>query len=234
MFRSIKDGAVFISDAHANEKNQDNFFLLLEKIVSINPPQLFLMGDIFDLLVGEINLSIDENINLIKKIDFIAKTIPTYYFEGNHDFNLENIFKNITIFNRANQPQFFYYKDIKIALSHGDLWATKGYEIYINFIQNRTVLKTLNLINSALNGYLTKKIKNYNYSKNLCKKIKEFEKIVKKRVENYEGVDLVIEGHFHQDIEFEFNNLRYINLPSYGCNKKFAIFKNKRFNSLSL
>lgn len=234
MFRNIKESAVFVADSHVNEKNRDSFFLLLQKIEELNPPQIFFMGDIFDLLVSEVKSSIDKNIDVIKKMDMIASKIPSYYFEGNHDFSLKSVFRNITVFERKEQPCRFLYKDIKVALSHGDIWTTKRYEIYINILQNKTVLRILSFFNEIIDDFIAKKIREYNYSKNLCKKIENFENIIKKRMKNYKDVDMVIEGHFHQNVELVFDNLRYINLPSFACGGKYGLFKEGRIVIKSL
>lgn len=224
-FHSLKEGAIFIADSHINEKNQDKFLIFLDEIKKLNPPQLFLMGDIFDLLVGGVKSTIDKNKKVIQKIDELAKDIETFYFTGNHDFNLKDIFKNVKVFERYEQPQIFSYEDKKIALAHGDLWTTKSYEIYIKTLQNRYFLKFITFLNEISNNFIVKKICKYNSQKNLCKKIENFKSIAKKRVKNYKDVDVIIEGHFHQNVEFDFDGKRYVNLPSWACGGRFAIFE---------
>ena len=46
----LKDGAIFIADSHYSKKNEDLYYLLL-KLNSSPPSQLFLVGDIFHLLL---------------------------------------------------------------------------------------------------------------------------------------------------------------------------------------
>ena len=50
---SIEQGAIFVADAHY-PNHGDDFLKLLKKIDEgeIKTPQLFLVGDIFDLLFG--------------------------------------------------------------------------------------------------------------------------------------------------------------------------------------
>ena len=220
----IKDGAIFVADSHINKERKDSFLLFLEKIEIEKPPQLFLMGDIFDLLVGGVKSTIQKNQEIVQKINSL-KDIEVFYFCGNHDFALEPIFKNIKIFNRQNQPQIFLYKDKKIALSHGDLWIDKKYEFYIKTIQNPFVLKSLIFLNSLMDDFLVKKICSYNKSKNLCKNIKDFKDIAKERVRHYKDVDLIIEGHFHQNCKFIIDDKIYINLPSFACGRKYMVFE---------
>ncbi|MDD3500578.1 MAG: UDP-2,3-diacylglucosamine diphosphatase, partial [Sulfurovum sp.] len=51
--REIKENAIFIADSHYPHHG-DEFLTLLQKIESgeLQPPQIFLMGDNFDLLFG--------------------------------------------------------------------------------------------------------------------------------------------------------------------------------------
>ena len=68
----LQDKAIFIADAHESE-NRDDFFKFLKKIENkeITTPQLFLMGDMFDLLVGDIAYTVkkyQKYIDLIEKI----------------------------------------------------------------------------------------------------------------------------------------------------------------------
>jgi len=226
MLPSIHKGAVFISDAHYSPKNKD-----LEKFVEalisgkLVASQIFWMGDIFDLLVGEVASTIKKNKKMIDKINSLS--IQQYYFEGNHDFNLQEIFPQITVIPRKQQPMIFDLGGKKVAVAHGDIFTPMLYEIYINSISNKWVVKILNTLN--LHHWITKKIERYNSSKNLCQKIDNFEQIVDMRVKEYKklGVEMVIEGHFHQNFlqRIDRYKILYLNLPAYVCSQSFFIVK---------
>ncbi|EAL6670347.1 UDP-2,3-diacylglucosamine diphosphatase, partial [Campylobacter coli] len=52
----LQNGAILIADAHENDKRRGFWeFLQALKRSEITTPQLILMGDIFDLLIGEIS-----------------------------------------------------------------------------------------------------------------------------------------------------------------------------------
>jgi UDP-2,3-diacylglucosamine hydrolase len=72
----IKEGAIFVADAHINEK-RDNFLKFLQSIKEeeIKTSQLFLMGDIFDLLVGNVKYTYKTNQKYIDLINKISKKI---------------------------------------------------------------------------------------------------------------------------------------------------------------
>jgi len=97
----IKDGAIFVADVHFNP-NRDEFLKFLYEIKNGNlqTPQLFLMGDIFDFLAGEIEYFKIQNREVIELINQLSTTTQIFYFEGNHDYNLSKLFPNAKVFPR--------------------------------------------------------------------------------------------------------------------------------------
>lgn len=219
----IKSGAIFIADAHYR-KNQEELIDFLQQVKDkkIVCTQLFFMGDIFDFLCDEVDYFQDINYILIELIDTLSHTIETIYFEGNHDYSLEDTFSKARVISRKEQPIYIHLKDQKIALSHGDIYTPRGYNIYCMIIRNPYLLNFLNLID--INNWLSKRIEDMLQKKYLCKKQKNFNEFVKIRVENY-NVDVVIEGHYHQN--FFSNN--YINLPSFACDKQYLQYVDDEF-----
>jgi UDP-2,3-diacylglucosamine hydrolase len=125
MYHRIKNGAIFIADAHENDK-RDKFYRFLECIESkkITTPQLFLMGDMFDLLVGKVEYSVKKYQKYIDLIEKISLHVEVFYFEGNHDFALSNLFKNVKVIPIQLQPMKFVLEDNTLVyLSHGDKYG---------------------------------------------------------------------------------------------------------------
>jgi len=222
MFHSLKNGAIFIADAHYNQNRQElkEFLLNLPDEIS----QIFFMGDIFDFLACDISYFKTQNQELIDSINQLSKKYEIIYFEGNHDFNLASIFPNIKLFTRENQPILFTNNDVKYLFSHGDISMGKGYEIYINIIKNRIVQKFLNFID--FNNWLTKKIDAWLLQKNIYHEFEDFKKLANTRLSvfNTYEFDMLIEGHFHQGKTYK----NYINLPTFS-NKKYVVFQNGAF-----
>jgi len=214
MSHRVLDGAIFIADAHyPNHSREFKNFLLDIKSKKINTPQLFLMGDIFDLLVGQSSYLKELFKEEIEVIDSIAKDIEVYYLEGNHDFNLSSIFKNVKVFSIDKQPLMLD----NASLSHGDKYNTTfGYKLYTKIIRNPIILK---LIPQIYAKYKLKKLS----LKKICKKIENFETIVLD-IKKYYPNNLIIEGHFHQGKIYK----NYIALPSFACSREYAIFKENR------
>ncbi len=226
MSPKIKDNALFISDAHANI-HRDEFLHFLKKLDNkkIKTSQLFLMGDMFDLLVGQVSYTktiFKEYIDLINKLSF---EIEIFYIEGNHDFNLQSIFPNIKVFKIQNQPVLFTYKNNNILLSHGDLYNGTRYKIYCYISRNQIILKLLNITDILTKNFISKKILSNQVKKQICFKINNFKNLAKQKIIKYDiglrKIDFVCEGHYHQNQKFILENIKYINFSCFACDKSY-------------
>ncbi len=228
---TIKDGAIFVADVHFNPNRQEFLNFLFDiKNSTLEATQLFLMGDIFDFLAGEIEYFKNQNKELIELINELSQTLEIFYFEGNHDYNLATLFPNAKVFKRENQPIIFSWNEKKVALSHGDIFTPKGYDIYTSIIRNHPFLVFLNLIDK--NNWLTKKIDFWLRGKYLNNIFNDFEFFAQPRIEVYKNnidADIFIEGHFHQGKFYQDKNLNrlYLNLPSFGVEHSYLKIDNK-------
>jgi len=213
----LKDGAVFIADSHYS-KNNTNLKTLLLKIKNneIKTTQIFLVGDIFHLLLP-FKFLINYNKEIIDLINELSYTKEIYYFEGNHDFCLNGIFnKNVKILKTLQKDG--------ICINHGDIYIKdKFYRFYTNFIRHNFMMNIINIITfNFLNNWMFKKI----LSKNIkCDSMSNFEKLAKYKLSQYKNCNLIIEGHYHQNKIYQ----NYLNLPSLYCQKSFIQLKNKEF-----
>ncbi len=216
----IKEGALFIADAHYPHHG-DEFIKLLQKLDNgeLTTSQLFLMGDVFDLLFGYNDYIVtfsNEAVNLLQKL---SQKIEIHYFEGNHDFCIKKIFPHINVYSRDEQPVVMKLGTKRVALSHGDKYETGfGYGVYCNLLRNKITLNILKPFEKKIINYQMNKLP----SKIICFKMPDFEQKVKAIMSHYKDVDLVIEGHFHQAV----NIGKYISLPSLACQKKVAMIQN--------
>ncbi len=216
----IKEGALFVADAHYPHHG-DEFMELLHKLDNgtISTPQLFLMGDIFDLLFGHnnyITTFCHEAITLLHKL---SKTLKIHYFEGNHDFCLKDVFPDMQVYPRDKQPVTMLCGNKRVSLSHGDKYdAGFGYGVYCKMLRNKTTLNMLKpfekkIINHQM-GRLPTKI--------ICRKMSDFEQKASVIMSHYpQEIDMVIEGHFHQAIKIG----KYISLPSLACQKEIGVLQ---------
>lgn len=216
----INENAIFIADSHYPHHG-DAFLNLLKKLDSkeVVSPQIFLMGDNFDLLFGYNDYIKSFSQDAITLLQKLSKIMDIHYFEGNHDFCLKDIFPDIKVYARDEQPVIFSLNKKKVALSHGDKYATGfGYDAYCKIMRSKTTLKMLKPFEKFIIDDRMRKLN----KKNICHDFRGFKKRVGVILENYKNVDLVIEGHYHQAKTID----KYISLPSQACQNKVAIVKN--------
>ena len=222
----LKEGAFIIADAHYSTLRPE-LLSLIEEIHSkkLQATQLILMGDIFDALFGDVVYTQEINTYMIKLINEISEFIEVIYLEGNHDFNLQEVFPNVKVFSIQNQPVICTYEDKTVYLAHGDFDGERAYKIYTSIIRNSFTLYILKSIDSMLNHFILKKLDNYLSKKDDCREFLGFDEFIEKRLVCKVVCDYFIEGHFHQNRTIKFENITYINLGAFACNQRYFIVK---------
>ncbi|MEN8146755.1 MAG: metallophosphoesterase [Campylobacterota bacterium] len=223
----LLEGAIFLSDAHYSFKHKDLLdFLKAVRSQEIQTPQLILMGDIFDLLFGGITKTIERNQEAVDLINTLSDNIEILYLEGNHDFNLASIFPGVKVFSLKQQPVACQYKEQSVALAHGDFDAPLSYRLYTAVVRTPSVLKSLNLLNSVGKQFILNALDAKLARKDDCQKMKTFEVFITKHLakQKLDDISLFIEGHHHQDLSFEINGCKYVNLPAFACGQGYMRF----------
>lgn len=222
MPKKIKENAIFIADAHYPHHG-DEFLTILEALENqtLKTPQLFLMGDIFDLLFGYnqyIKTFSQEAITLLQKLSL---TLDIYYLEGNHDFCLQEIFPHIKVYRREEQPVAFQLNHKSVYLAHGDKYQTGfGYNFYSKILRRKNILTILRPFEKQIIDNRMAKLK----GKKICGDFKNYKQRFNKIREHYPPNSLIIEGHFHQGVVHK----NYISLPSLVCQKKIGVISNSK------
>lgn len=230
----ILDGAIFIADAHFSPNDLKAFYLL-EELLKNPPVQVFFMGDIFHLLIGSIPSSLKDHQTILKKINQLSQITQVFYFEGNHDFGIQQkTLPYTTIIKRKNQPMQFNYKNKTLLLAHGDIFISPLYEFYIQSITHPIILKSLFFLDCITFGKLYKIVQNKIMQKEifalknpknfLSKRTNSYKNYVKKHSLSYTRI---LEGHFHCELE----NQNYKAIPSFFCQKKILRIINNDFEA---
>jgi len=207
----IHEQALFIADSHYPHHG-DAFLQLLKKLESgeIQTSQIFLMGDNFDLLFGYNDYIQTFSKEAIMLLQSLSKNLEIHYFEGNHDFCLKELFPDIQVYCRDEQPIMFQMGEKKVALSHGDKYATGFvYDLYCRVLRSKNTLTFLKPFEKVIIDHRMKKLS----KKHICFNFVGFEKRVDEILKHYPEADLVIEGHFHQCKTLG----KYVSLPSLAC-----------------
>ena len=219
----IQEGALFIADAHESS-SRTNFLDFLEEIAQNPPPQLFLMGDMFDLLVGGIDYGTQKYKAYIERIDALAKYSEVVYLEGNHDFNLGSLFLHVKVIPIEKQPIVGIFPEGKqCLLSHGDKYGGTVHTLYTSWIRNRIVLRFLGFIDKQCNNVISRTIESNQLKKKLCFPIHTFQALIEEKLKHYplQNIDYVAEGHYHQNKSFTCKGITYINFSSFACNQSY-------------
>ena len=229
----LQEGAYIISDAHYSHLRPE-LLSFIKKIHSgeLEVKQLILMGDVFDALFGNVFYTYEQNQEMIDLLNAINTKISIIFLEGNHDFNLKNIFPQAKVYPISKQPVLCTLKEKKIALAHGDFDAPLGYKLYTSLIRNSIVLYILNKIDRMIDNKIMKKIDNYLGKKDDCKEFRGFESYIKKRELQSYNVEYFIEGHYHQNRFFDFEDFHYVNLGAFACNQRYFVVKLSQDNEL--
>jgi metallophosphoesterase len=249
----IKDGAIFIGDAHENV-NRDGFLKFLHAIDSgkiPEPPQIFLLGDMFDFLSGESEYTINFYAEHLRLINKISEKIEIFYFEGNHDFRLSNLFnktrdfwdghevqsyKNVKIYDISAQPaNFKTINEERVQIAHGDIFLPFIDKYALRFLRVKWFLKFMNALDKFLHFKISKAILARLTKKNLDYKIPNFEELMSRHLRGY-NANIIIEGHYHQGRQFSIYDRFYINLPCFACEQSYFVveYAQQKLNLLKM
>lgn len=201
------------------------------------PPQILLLGDIFDFLVGDIPESVQKNREAIDKINRLAEKTDVFYFEGNHDFNLARVFPGARVFPREAQPVLFENEGETVLISHGDLGFGRGHEIYMSIIRNHAVLVLLDRLDTYLLGRkIFHRLETWLQEKHICCEFDAFDLFIRRRIGRLKThhAKWLVEGHFHQGKSLKSGKLNYLNISAFACDSSyFCVELNSTENLLS-
>ncbi len=190
------------------------------------------MGDIFDALFGQVKYTHKKNAEAISLLNQISQDIEIIYLEGNHDFNLQNLFPNIKLFKISQQPIATTFENKNILLSHGDFNAGFSYKIYSTIIRNPLTLHLLAFIDNRFSHFILNKLDTILSKKNDCKTMQTFEEFTQQRLTQNYNCDYFIDGHFHQNQTFQMSSFTYINIGAFACNQRYFIVKSTQNKEL--
>ena len=183
------------------------------------------MGDIFDLLFGEVRVTHRMNAECIDVLHRIGERIPLLYLEGNHDYNLAKLFPDATVVPLRRQPFHCRFGDVPIWLAHGDFNQPLTYRLYTAFIRHPAILYLLQGIDRLGHGAILRRLERYLEAKKDCYRIDGFEAMIARHIAPLalpEG-SVFIEGHYHQGKTFDIGGVHYHNLDAFACRRRYAV-----------
>lgn len=160
----------FISDIHLHHQKPEltQLFLSFLQEKAIAAQALFILGDLFDVWLGD-DLASDFENKIAQAISALSHAnIPTYFMPGNRDFLLRNKYCRKANMILLADPCLLHYHNQKLLLTHGDRLCTDdvNYQKYRKFAQN-PITRSLFLL-------LPKKVRN-NIAQKLRQKSRDYQ-----------------------------------------------------------
>jgi UDP-2,3-diacylglucosamine hydrolase len=141
-----------LSDLHLREGDvtlQRNFARLLKQLYDLEKiSDLWLLGDIFDLLVGPYEFWKKTYPEIFESLHYLRKNgVHILWCEGNHDFHIDGLLEKMGIdVVDGKQTYLVGKKNLKVYVAHGDLvnQNDKAYMAWRGITRNKTYRKILN------------------------------------------------------------------------------------------
>ncbi len=220
--------AWFVSDIHIADMQDEKAGKFLAFLSSLGRDractQLFLVGDIFDLWVGDHFYFVKKFGPIVLEVKrLVSEGVEVHYFEGNHDLHLSRYFSGELGVVVHMGPEYFYLGGQTIRVEHGDQSdpEDKGYRFLRWFLRT----PPLKLLSYRLPGSVVNAIgeKASVRSRAYTSKSKTIDEITARRKlhEHAERAytempfDLLIYGHVHIRDDYRAKGFRAINLGTW-------------------
>ena len=174
-----------------------------------------------------------------------------FYFEGNHDFRLSNLFnktrdfwdkgerlsfEGVKVYDICTQPvKFRTISGEHVQIAHGDIFLPFIDKYALRFLRLRWFLKFMNALDKISDFKISKAILAKLTKKNLHYKISNFKELMSKHLQGFDA-SIVIEGHYHQGELFDIYDRFYINLPCFACEQSYFVveYAQQKLNLLKM
>lgn len=248
---------VTISDVHIKNSKDDPselFLMFLDHEKTRSADEIFLLGDIFDLLVGDYIEYEERNPEIFMKIkDLLDKGKRIFQFEGNHDFHFEGLInKLIKKWNVPSDSWTYHKKPVvlerynkRILFAHGDEieLGNPSYKIYRSLIRSFPIRAlAMGMVpfsfvkwigDSASKKSRERNLKAYDNQSGLEEIKGRFRKSFQYAAKKYKA-DMVICGHSHCRENFITEGKTYLNNGYFPTTKLFYYFDEKGPKEVSL
>ncbi|MCY4523140.1 MAG: UDP-2,3-diacylglucosamine diphosphatase [Halobacteriovoraceae bacterium] len=233
----------FISDVHIKfpgDENQRIIKAFFDKSEELGAEKIFLLGDIFDLMIGEKTEYLEHYHQFFT--DLAASSAKEiHFFEGNHDFHLRKVWENIKKFYPAIPPVFYHENGLVMEKGGKRIWISHGDDIEIGnpkykvlrfivrsfpakFIGNLRFITFNRIKLIAFCIHKLQKLVDKVFGKS--SKLKEMDLIKSRfresavKIANRENAEIVVIGHSHVKDFVDLQNCVYINngyVPKSKC-----------------
>lgn len=213
------NSAWFISDIHLKDLQEKNGEILLRFLRSISSGErpathLYLLGDIFDVWVGDHSFYRKKYAAFIEVIEEIRrKKIVVEYFEGNHDVHVKRFWQG-----KLNVPTWVSERYVEldgllVRLEHGDLInpADEKYLRYREFIRQPMMEAVAQFLPGrgfhAIANYASRKSRKRSHQvrEERTEDLRQMIRAYAQKIHASAPFDVIVTGHMHVKDEFEFS-----------------------------
>lgn len=238
---------VAISDLHITDTSCPEWQVLLHFLDSpqvASATHIYLLGDIFDLLIGGHHYYAEKFAQFFSRINDLARAGKIIsYFEGNHDFAFQKLFRSIPNVTIYREGQLLLANGISYYFCHGDHLEVSNYSyiLYTKFIRSSLMRTLINLVPSFFIQWIGRHSSRYSRKKG-ARKVKITGTHARKEhfiadVTNFlnnNQIDIIVCGHSHFTADLKIQNSHYLNPGRSGHTQKFVWIEGGKAELLTL
>jgi UDP-2,3-diacylglucosamine hydrolase len=220
LLEQIMSTIYFISDAHLGfdknriDKIQEKRLLDFLEFIRKNGTTLFIVGDLFDFWFEYRYVIPSQYFKILASLKKCTSDgVKIEYLTGNHDFCVNDFFKDELGISVYNKPYTTTIGGKKYFISHGDgiLKNDTGYKILKKILRLSINIRLYRLLHPdigfALAGFFSRLSRDHRLIKDNDEEYISFVKTL-----FADGYDGVVMGHTHRPMEYRENNHTYINI----------------------
>lgn len=219
--------AWFVSDLHLKNINERNSVILLRFLHSLlendKVTHLYLLGDIFDLWVGDSDVFQKKFQAIVDAIaDLKRKGVEIAYFEGNHDVQVKSFWQDKFGIPVHVDAKIVHLGPHKVRLEHGD-YINPDDKAYLKYLETIRAPR-MKILADVVPGIFWDEVGSF--ASRLSRKKsysgrRDSSDDIREKIRNYaldkatdSNFDYIITGHMHvrDEFEFDYNNQKKVSI----------------------
>lgn len=202
---------IFISDLHLeiNEPDITQKFLNFLQHQAIQADALYILGDFFEVWIGDDDRNeFNEKIKTVLK-NFTAKGTPTYFMRGNRDFLIGKKFCEDTGCQLLKDPTLINLYGVPTLLVHGDSLCTQDtrHQKFRKIVNNAFIQNLFFILPLSWRRKIARNIREQSkkHSQKLAQEITDVTPTTLENLMKAHKARLLIHGHTHRPGMHTFN-----------------------------
>jgi len=210
--------AYFVSDLHLDDPDGSRSLLFERLLADVGADSrtthLFLLGDVFDMWLGDHDYFVDRYRRIVDALAALRERgVEIHYFEGNHDLHLRPFWAKRLGVQVHPDPIYLDVAGLRLRLEHGDQMDPddRGYRFLRWFLRTPPVRFLILNLPGGLVAWIGERASAHSRTyTSETKTISEADAIDKIRahalkVHEEQPFDLIVSGHVHvrDDLRFE-------------------------------